>query len=169
MSTLQVTCKRCQKLILFALLALLLCYEERASQWYHTNTSLIKSYHTVTHVIIFLSHTTTQGIIETESMPITPVYIIQITNFTNYRLLELSNATSNAQCSVWGAVAKKINKIIQKQTNIEKNIEKKYWTKILKKNIEQKYWKKILNKNIEKKYWTKILNKNIEQKYWTKI
>ena len=25
--------------------------EERASEWYHTNTSLIKSYHNVTHVI----------------------------------------------------------------------------------------------------------------------
>ena len=49
--------------------------EERASEWYHTNTSLIKSYHTVTHVIIFLSYTTTPGIIEAASIPITPIYI----------------------------------------------------------------------------------------------
>ena len=51
--------------------------EEQASEWYHTNMSLIKSYHTVTHVIIFLSYTTTPGIIQTLSIPITPIHIIQ--------------------------------------------------------------------------------------------
>ena len=80
--------------------------EERASEWYHTTTSLIKSYHNVTHVIIFLSYTTTPGLIEISSIPITPIYRIllykhtlSLFNFTNYRLLELSNATSNASNS----------------------------------------------------------------------
>ena len=99
-------------------------YHERArnerGEWYHTNMSLIKSYHTVTHVIIFLSYTTTPGIILYK-------YTLSLFNFTNYRLLELSNAKKQ-QCSVWRVVAKKIIK------------------KILKKKIKKKKFKiKILN------------------------
>ena len=76
---------------------------------YHTNISLIKSYHIVTHVIIFLSYTTTPGIIETLSIPITPIYIIQAHTVTFslyfHKLLSAWYVISNAQCTVWHAVA----------------------------------------------------------------
>ena len=127
--------------------------EERASEWYHTNTNLIKSYHTVTHVIIFLSYTTTPGIIETASIPITPIYIIQAHTVTFYVLqitvclsCRTQQAMYNALCDVLCVAKNKIKlykEISKKKKNKIKIFQKKNQNKMHNKKFRHSFFHKM--------------------------